>query len=127
MRRSRFQFLLFFVALTLQVLGPIAGNLAHAEVFRGSAASGIVCYSPDGSNHQGKGPQNDHVEHKHCLLCQSFSDSLGLTIADGHSALLSTSSWVVGAFPARQDIAAASRETERYQARAPPIVSVRLG
>lgn len=127
MRRSRFQFLLFFVALTLQVLGPIAGNLAHAEAFRGSSVAGLVCHSSEGAHRQGKGSQNPHIDHKHCLLCQSFSDSLSLTIADGHSALLSSSSWVVGAFPAQQDLAPAFREAERYRARAPPIASLRLG
>jgi len=126
MRRSRFQFLLFFVALTIQVLGSIAGNMAHAEAGRGTAVSVIVCYSSEGSHHQGKGSQNHHIDHKHCLLCQSLSDSLGLTVADGHSALVSTSSWVVGAFPAQQEMAPACRETERFRARAPPIGSLRL-
>lgn len=127
MRRSRLQVLLFFVALTIQVLAPMAGNLAHAKAFRESGVSTILCEAADGSHHSGTGSQNHHTANNHCLLCQSFCDSIGFTLADGQLGLVAANAWVIGAFPAQLDTSPDSRETERYRARAPPTLIPRLG
>lgn len=127
MRRSRLQVLLFFVALTIQVLAPMAGNLAHAKAFRESGVSTILCEAADGSRHPGKASQNHHTANKHCLLCLSFCDSIGFTLVGGQSGLVATNAWVIGAFPAQLDTSPAYRETERYRARAPPTLFPRLG
>jgi len=127
MRRHWLQVLLFFVALTLQVLAPIAGNLAHAEAFKESGISTIICEAADGPHHPGNGSQNHQTANKHCLLCQSFCDSIGFTLADGQWGLVATNAWVIGSFPAQLDTSPASRETQRYRARAPPTLMPRLG
>jgi Protein of unknown function (DUF2946) len=127
MRRSWLQVVLFFVAITLQVLAPIAGNLAHAKVFKESGISSVLCEASGTSHHQDKGSQSRHAANKHCLLCQSICDSLGFTLEGGQSGLISTNAWIIGAFPAQLDTSPASRETARYQARAPPTLISRLG
>ena len=127
MRLFRVQFLLFLVALTLQVLAPMAGNLAHAKAFRESGVSTIICEAADGSRHSGKTSQNHHAANKHCLLCQSFCDSIGFTPVGGQAGLVATNAWVLGAIPAQLDTSPASQEIERYRARAPPTLFPRLG
>ena len=127
MRHTRLQVLLFFVALTIQVLAPMAGNLAHAKAFRQSSVSTILCEAADGSHHPGKASQDHHTANKHCLLCLSFCDSTGFTLVGGQSGLVAANAWVIGAFPAQLDTSPADRETERYRARAPPTLFPRLG
>lgn len=127
MRRSWLQVVLFFVAITLQVLAPMAGNLAHAKAFKESGVSTILCEASDASQHQDKGSQNHHTANKHCLLCQSICDSLGFTLVNGQSGLIAKNAWIIGAFPAQLDTSRATRKTERYQARAPPTLIPSLG
>lgn len=127
MRRGWLQVLVFFVAITFQVLAPMASNLAHAKAFEESAISTILCEASDGFHQQDKDSQPRHHANKHCLLCQSFCDTLGFTPVDGHSGLIASNAWIIGAFPALAYISPASRETDRYQARAPPTLILRLG
>ena len=127
MRLSRISFLLFFVALALQVLAPIAGNLAQAKAFRESGVSTIICETADGSHRPGKGSQSHHIVNKHCLLCSNLADTIGFTLVDGQLGLVSSKAWVTSAFPAQLDTSPASRETQSYRARAPPTLMPRLG
>lgn len=127
MRRSWFQVLLFLVALTIQVMAPMAGNLAHAKAFQESGVSTFLCQSTDGSSVQGKGTPNHLSGNRQCLLCQSVCDALGFTLSDDQTNLVSASSWVIGAFPSEIDASPASREVGLYQARAPPNLIQRLG
>ena len=120
MLRSRLKLLLFSMAIILQVMAPMAGNLAHANVFRQSGVSTIICETADGSHRPGKGSRSHHIVNKHCLLCSSLADSIGFTLVDGQLGLVSSKAWVISAFPAQLDTSPASRETQRYRARAPP-------
>lgn len=127
MRRSWLQVLLFLVALTIQVMAPMAGNLAHAKAFKESGVSTFLCQSSDGSSIQGKGIPNHISANKQCLLCQSVCDSLGFTLSVDPSRLVSASSWVIGAFPSNIAALPASQEVGLYRARAPPTLIQRLG
>ena len=126
MRHTRLQLLLFLLALTIQVLAPMAGNLAHAEAFKESGVSTILCEASDNTLNQGNGSQSHHSADKHCLFCQSFCDSLGFTLVSGQSGLIATNAWIIGVFPAQLDGSPASRGIESYRARAPPILIHRL-
>lgn len=127
MRRSWLKALLFLVALTIQVLAPIAGNLAHAKGFSGSGISSVLCQSSDGSSGQGRGAPNHLTHSKQCLLCQSVCDSLGFTLTLDRSSLVSASSWVTGVFQEPKDFWAVSRAVGLYRARAPPTKIPHLG
>ena len=127
MRNTRLQVLLFLLALTIQVLAQMAGNLAHAKAFKESGVSTILCEASDNSHHQGNGSQSHHAANNHCLLCQNVCDSFGFTLAIEQSGLIATNAWIIGAFPAQLDTSPASRGTESYRARAPPILIDRLG
>lgn len=123
MRRSWLQVLLFMVALTIQVIAPMAGNLAHAKGFSGSSISSVLCQSSDGISGQGKGGPNHHTSNKQCLLCQSVSDSLGFTLTHDQSSLISVNSWVAGVFPEPKEFWALFRAVGLYRARAPPTLN----
>ena len=120
MRRSWLQVLLFLVALTLQVIAPMAGNLAHAKGFSGSSISSVLCQSSDGISGQVKEGPNHLTSNKQCLLCQSVCNSLGFTLTHDQSSLISVNSWVAGVFPGPKEFWALSRAVSLYRARAPP-------
>jgi prenyltransferase beta subunit len=120
MRRSWFQVLLFLVAITIQVIAPMAGNLAHAKGFSESGISSVLCQSPDGSSGQGNGFPNHLTTNKQCLLCLSVCDSHGFTLTHDQSSLVSANSWIAGVFPEPKDFWVLSRAVGLYRARAPP-------
>lgn len=127
MRRSWLQVLLFMVALTIQVIAPLAGSLAHAKGFSGSGISSVICLSSDETSEQGKGGPSHLTLSKHCLLCQTVCDSLGFSLTHDQSSLISAESWVAGFFPEQKDFCAPSRAVGLYRARAPPILIPHLG
>jgi len=127
MRRSGLQILLFLLALTIQVVTPIAGKVAHARGFAGSSFISILCQSTDVSSRHGEGGPDLLNSGKQCLLCQSICDSLGFTLAFDQSSPVSASLWATGAFPHPQGILAVHRESGRYRARAPPFSSFSRG
>ena len=127
MRHSRFHVLLFLVALTIQVIAPIASNLAHAKAFMGSGVATVICQSTDGQA-TGSGNLPNHLpQDKQCLLCQTVCDATGFIFNSNRQILVSSSIWAEGVFYPRINNILESSVVALYQARAPPSHTPTLG
>ena len=127
MRHSRFHLLLFLVALTIQVMAPIASNLAHAKAFMGSGVSSFICQSSDVQATKSGNLPNHLSQNKQCLLCQTVCDATGFTLSNHRPILVSSSVWAEGVFYSRINNIPESRVDALYQARAPPSQTSNLG
>ena len=121
MRRSRHHIFLFALALALQVLAPIAGNLAVAGTLDLGGVSVTVCQSEKSS--PSKGPLS-HSHHQSCAICQAYCDGVSpvaagvLAINDAYFAQWRLAQWR----PINRVLPTTSIDYARL-ARAPPAFS----
>lgn len=78
MRRTRLQIFLFALALALQALAPVAGNLAVAGTLDLGGVSTSVC-QPEKAGPM-KAPLS-HSHHQSCALCQAYCDGVSPVVA----------------------------------------------
>lgn len=93
MRRTRLHIFLFALALALQVLAPIAGNLAVAGTLDVGGVSFSLCQSEKSG--PAKAPSS-HSHHQSCALCQVYCDGVSPVTASSYILLTRT---------ARRDVA----------------------
>jgi len=124
MRQSRVQILLFLVALAIQVLAPMVGNLAQANVFGEAGSATVLCQSVDGAA-TNKPEGNNHCSaNRQCVLCQSIFGSFGFTLADSQPDLILTADWKIAAIQLASEASPTSNRSSDYRARAPPVSGV---
>lgn len=120
MRRTRLQILLFALALTFQVLAPIAGSLAVAGTIDLGGVSFKLCQSDKSDS--SKAPLS-HTQNQSCALCQVYCDGVssvasGAIVIDAQSA-----QWLPAQGRPRDPVLPTTSLDYARQARAPPAFS----
>ena len=120
MRRTRLYIFLFAFALALQVLAPIAGNLAVAGTLDLGGVSISVCQSE--KSDPSKAPFS-HSHHQSCALCQAYCDGVSPVSASSHVFLAQPARWEVADWRVFDRVLPTTTLDFSRQARAPPAFS----
>ncbi len=120
MRRTRLQILLFALALTFQVLAPIAGNLAVAGTIDLGGVSLKLCQSDKADS--SKVPLS-HGQHQSCALCQIYCDGVSPVATDVIVIQTQSALWRVAYWRLLDRILPSTAFDYARQARAPPAFS----
>ncbi len=119
MRRTRLHIFLFALALALQVLAPIAGNLAVAGTLDLGGVSFSLCQSAKAD--PTKTPSHSH--HQSCALCQVYCDGVSPVSAGSYILLASPARWNLADWRIYDRVLPTTKLDFSRQARAPPAFS----
>lgn len=119
MRRTRLHIFLFALALALQVLAPIAGNLAIAGTLDVGGVSLSLCQSEKAD--PAKAPSHSH--HQSCALCQVYCDGVSPVAANSHVLFVRPARWDVADWRVFDRVLPTTTFDFSRQARAPPSFS----
>jgi hypothetical protein len=117
MRRTRLQILLFALALILQVLAPIAGNLAVAGTIDLGGVSFKLCQSDKSDS--SKAPLS-HAQHQSCALCQVYCDGVSPVVSGALANHAQSAQWLPAHWRLLDRILPSTTLDYARQARAPP-------
>lgn len=120
MRRIRFHIFLFALALALQVLAPIAGNLAVAGTLDLGGVSISICQSDKST--PSKAPFS-HNHHQSCALCQAYCDGVSPVSASGLLSVAPLARWNAADWRAFVRVLPTKTIDYSRRARAPPVFS----
>lgn len=120
MRRSRLHIFLFSLALALQVLAPVVGNLAVAGTLDLGGVSFSVCQSEKASPSKTPLP---HRHHQSCTLCQVCFDGVSLVSVNSHAFVLKFTRWNIADWRVYDRVLPTTTLDFSRQARAPPAFS----
>jgi hypothetical protein len=117
MSRNWLTAILFALALAVQAIAPIAGNVASAQ-----AGVSANCLAADGADHKST-PGHVHRHRDSCLLCQTFCDGVAPVETRQASLVFASFDWRPFAWTmADRTLQGPQRDYSR-QARAPPSFS----
>ncbi|MGE5368450.1 MAG: DUF2946 family protein [Chloroflexota bacterium] len=113
--------LLFVLAMTLQVIAPVANGVAAAHGLDGPL--GHICF---GASHADQGPQppghSRHNHHHHdCALCQGFCDDAPPVVSRSTGVATPAAQWTFLRWSFAHQSPNASLRHIAQQARAPPL------
>jgi len=120
MRRNRLHIFLFALALALQVLAPIVGNLAVAGTLELGGASFSICQSQKTS--PAKAPLS-HGHHQSCALCQAYCDGVSPVAGASHAFVARPAQWNVANWRVFDRVLPTTTLDYSRRARAPPAFS----
>ena len=120
MRRTRLHIFLFALALVLQVLAPIAGNLAVAGTLDLGGVSFSICQFDKADS--SKSPLS-RAHHQSCALCQVYCDGVSPVSAGSHVLFERPARWHVADWRVFHRVLPTAPIDSSRQARAPPAFS----
>jgi hypothetical protein len=117
MSRNWLTAVLFALALAVQAIAPIAGNLAAAQ-----AGVSTNCLAADGADHK-SAPGHVHRHRDSCLLCQAFCDGVAPVEAHPVHLVFASFDWRPLAWTMADSTLKGPQRDFCRQARAPPSFS----
>lgn len=125
MRHRWLTTVLFALALAVQALAPIAGNVARANGFGAASASVALCLSKasGGPTDPQQAPGAAHGHRHDCALCQSLCDGVAPIAAPPLQLVAASAFWRAAEWAADARALPARRFDHARQARAPPTFS----
>ena len=120
MRRNSCRFILFLLAMAVQVIAPVMGGMAFAhERVHGEAISSL-CRNAAGDIGEAPAPP---PRHDSCALCQFLCDGATPVIVRDYASDPAGAVWFDLAWGARDFVLPTTRIDHTRRARAPPFFS----
>jgi hypothetical protein len=113
--------LLFVLAMTFQVVAPVANGVAAAHGLDG-LVSGDICLQSAQADHgpQKPGQGRHHHHHHDCALCQGFWDGAAPVASRAAAIVAPAAQWTLLRWGAERSAPTVSLRHVAHQPRAPP-------
>jgi hypothetical protein len=113
--------LLFVLAMTLQVVAPVANGVAAAHGLDGPGL-GNICLGAGHDDHGTRQPgQGQHRHHHDCALCQAFCDGVAPVASRATPVSTPAARWTLLSWSFAHQTPNASLRGVSHRARAPPV------